>query len=222
MGVDLKLVGLNITKSFGSTKILEDVSLQINSGGILGLLGRNGCGKSTLLKILFGSLKANSGFFYLNQEVYEPYLNFKQQKAAYLAQDSMYPRQLKVKDLIPMVCPDGSIQDRIFYTPGIHELTKKWVGSLSEGQRTYLGVVLSCYMPHPVLLLDEPFSMTDPKTIEQIKSLLEETAKQKAVLITDHYYHDVMEICSEIRVLQLGKLHEIKQEEDLKRLGYIR
>ncbi|MDC7999012.1 ATP-binding cassette domain-containing protein [Gilvibacter sediminis] len=218
----MKLVGLNITKSYGANKILEDVSLQINAGGIFGLLGRNGCGKSTLLKILFGSLKADTGSFYLNQETYEPYHNFRQQKVAYLAQDGMYPRQLKVKDLIPMACPEGAVQDRIFYTPGIHELTKKWVSSLSEGQRTYLGVVLSCYMPHSVLLLDEPFSMTDPKTIEQIKILLEETAKHKAVLITDHYYHDVMELCSEIKVLQQGKLYETSTEEDLKRLGYIR
>jgi ABC-type multidrug transport system ATPase subunit len=218
----MKLVALNIRKSFGNKTVLDDVSLQLDKGGICGLLGRNGAGKSTLLKILFGSLKADAGSLFLDQEPLEVYKKFRLQKIGYLPQYQMYPKQLKVKDLIPMTCPDADVQDRIFYTPGIHELTKKWVGSLSEGQRTFLGVVLACYLPHGVLLMDEPFSMTDPKTIEQIKELLLKTSAAKAILITDHYYHDVLEICQKTQVLHQGKLIEVTDKKDLKALKYIR
>ena len=218
----MKLVALNIRKSFGNKTVLEDVSLQLDKGGVCGLLGSNGAGKSTLLKILFGNLKADAGSLFLNQEPFEVYKKFRSQKIGYLPQNQMYPKQLKVKDLIPMTCPDADIQDRIFYTPGIHELTKKWVGSLSEGQRTFLGVVLACHLPHGVVLMDEPFSMTDPKTIEQIKELLVKTSAAKAILITDHYYHDVLEICQKTQVLHQGKLIEVADKKDLKALKYIR
>lgn len=218
----MKLVALNIRKSFGDKTVLEDVSLQLDKGGVCGLLGSNGAGKSTLLKIIFGNLKADAGSLFLNQEPFEVYKKFRSQKIGYLPQNQMYPKQLKVKDLIPMTCPDADIQDRIFYTPGIHELTKKWVGSLSEGQRTFLGVVLACHLPHGVVLMDEPFSMTDPKTIEQIKELLVKTSAAKAILITDHYYHDVLEICQKTQVLHQGKLIEVADKKDLKALKYIR
>lgn len=218
----MKLVAINIRKSFGDKTVLEDVSLQLDKGGICGLLGSNGAGKSSLLKILFGNLKADAGSLFLNQEPLEVYKKFRSQKIGYLPQNQMYPKQLKVKDLIPMTCPDADVQDRIFYTPGIHELTKKWVGSLSEGQRTFLGVVLACHLPHGVVLMDEPFSMTDPKTIEQIKELLVKTSAAKAILITDHYYHDVLEICQETQVLHQGKLIEVADKKDLKALKYIR
>ena len=64
--------------------------------------------------------------------------------------------------------------------------------------------------------------MTDPKTIEQIKELLLKTSAAKAILITDHYYHDVLEICQKTQLLHHGKLIEVTDKKDLKALAYIR
>ena len=218
----MKLVAVNIRKQFADKPVLDKVSLQLETGEILGLFGRNGSGKSTLMKILFGSMKADSGEFYLDQRSFEPFGKFQQQQIAYLPQQNMYPRFLKVRDLIPMTIPEGEIQDKVFYSPGIDEYTSKWVHSLSEGQRTHLGVVLSCYLPHPVLMLDEPFSMTDPKTIERIKEIIIETSKSKALILSDHYYKDVLEVSSKNSLLKEGQLFNISGPEALKSHEYTR
>lgn len=218
----MKLVGINISKKFSNNTVLDSVSFQVDTGEIFGLFGRNGSGKSTLLKILFGQLEADSGDFFLNQEAYKPYKSFGQQKVAYLPQSNMYPKNLKVRDLIPMMIPEGETQDKVFYAPGIENYTRKWVGSLSEGERTHLGVVLSCHLPHPVLLLDEPFSMTDPLTIQNIKDQIVKVSEYKSIIITDHYYKDVLDITTKSALMQDGKLLEIKDVEDLRAHGYTR
>lgn len=218
----MKLVAIDICKSFGNKEVLDRLSFQLDSNEIYGLFGRNGSGKSTFLKILFGMLRADSGQFFLNQQHYDPYKSFADQKIGYLPQNNMFPASIKVRDLIPMVVPESKVQDTVFYTPGIPELAAQTVGSLSEGQKTLLGVILSCNLPHPILLLDEPFSMTDPLTIERIKDQILQTSQNKSVIITDHYYTDVLDIATRSGLINKGKLVNVSGKSDLQKLGYTR
>jgi len=212
----------HITQQFGSKKVLNKVSISLQTGDVIGLFGRNGSGKSTLLKILFGVLK-NTGFSLDidgNRILQKQIIPLK--KIGYLPQDSFLPKRITVRNLIPMVFPDGKLQELLFYRKGIAKFEKQRIGELSIGQRKYLELLLLSHMEHPFLLLDEPFSMVEPLYKEEIKGLLEEIKLFKGMIITDHYYHDVFEVSSQNYVLKEGSLTAVFSEEDLKKYNYLR
>lgn len=212
----------HITQQFGSNKVLNNVSISLQTGDVIGLFGRNGSGKSTLLKILFGVLK-NTGFSLDidgNRILQKQIVPFK--KIGYLPQDSFLPKRITVRNLIPMIFPDGKLQELLFYRKGIAKFEKQRIGELSIGQRKYLELLLLSHMEHPFLLLDEPFSMVEPLYKEEIKGLLEEIKLFKGMIITDHYYHDVFEVSSQNYVLKEGSLTAVLSEEDLKKYNYLR
>tara|TARA_Y100000815_G_scaffold275632_2_gene315444 strand:+ start:81780 stop:82445 length:666 start_codon:yes stop_codon:yes gene_type:complete len=212
----------HITQQFGSKKVLNNVSICLQTGDVIGLFGRNGSGKSTLLKILFGVLK-NTGFSLDidgNRILQKQIVPLK--KIGYLPQDSFLPKRITVRNLIPMIFPDGKLQELLFYRKGIAKFEKQRIGELSIGQRKYLELLLLSHMEHPFLLLDEPFSMVEPLYKEEIKGLLEEIKLFKGMIITDHYYHDVFEVSSQNYVLKEGSLTAVFSEEDLKKYNYLR
>ncbi|MAO08849.1 MAG: ABC transporter ATP-binding protein [Alteromonas sp.] len=212
----------HITQQFGSNKVLNNVSISLQTGDVIGLFGRNGSGKSTLLKILFGVLK-NTGFSLDidgNRILQKQIVPLK--KIGYLPQDSFLPKRITVRNLIPMIFPDGKLQELLFYRKGIAKFEKQRIGELSIGQRKYLELLLLSHMEHPFLLLDEPFSMVEPLYKEEIKGLLEEIKLFKGMIITDHYYHDVFEVSSQNYVLKEGSLTAVFSEEDLKKYNYLR
>jgi len=202
--------------------VLNNVSICLQTGDVIGLFGRNGSGKSTLLKILFGVLK-NTGFSLDidgNRILQKQIVPLK--KIGYLPQDSFLPKRITVRNLIPMIFPDGKLQELLFYRKGIAKFEKQRIGELSIGQRKYLELLLLSHMEHPFLLLDEPFSMVEPLYKEEIKGLLEEIKLFKGMIITDHYYHDVFEVSSQNYVLKEGSLTAVFSEEDLKKYNYLR
>ncbi len=215
------LVLHHVSKSFGTKQVLKDVSFRLETGDILGLFGRNGSGKSTLLKVLFGNMKAESLKVSINNKEIKISEVIPKQLIGYLPQDPFLPKQAKVRDIIPMFHSREAEQDRIFYDPNIATMTDKKMSDLSHGERKYFEVVLMSYLPHPFLILDEPFSMLEPLHKERLKTFLTSVSKMKGIIITDHYYIDVLEISSQNIVIKDGVGHPVKAIEDLKRLNYI-
>ena len=211
----------NVSKNFGKKKVLQDISFQLQTGEILGLFGRNGSGKSTLLKILFGKLKATNAVVTINGNPVKTSNIIPKQWIAYLPQHPFLPKNLKVRDCIPIFHNNQEAQDRIFYDPHIASMTAKQIGSLSLGELKYLEVMLLSYLPHPFLMLDEPFSMLEPLHKEKLKSNLTHLKTTKGIIITDHYYQDVLQISTQNMIIKNGKGIIINDKEDLKEFGYI-
>jgi len=212
----------DVRKSFGRKQILQNVSFQIAQNEIVGLFGKNGCGKSTLLKILFGTLRANAIDLRINELHISPKKVIPEEHIAYLPQQSFLPKHLKVRDIIPVFYKDGDAQDVIFRTPFIEKVAAQKIGTLSLGQLRYFEVLLIAHLPHPFLLMDEPFSMIEPLYKEVISELLLSLKAKKGIMVTDHYYQDVWDITDRNLVLSCGWLHEVKTPEDLQTLGYLR
>jgi ABC-type multidrug transport system ATPase subunit len=211
-----------VRKSYGNKKVLETVSFTLAKGEIVGIFGSNGCGKSTLLKILFGTLKANFLDLRINGLPVSQKEVIPNQHIGYLPQDSFLPKHLKVRDIIPMFYEDGDAQDLIFRAPFIEKIATRKVGMLSMGERRYLELLLIAHLPHPFLLLDEPFSMIEPLYKEAISEFLLSLKAKKGILLTDHYYEDVLDIADRNFVLSNGVLSPAQTREDLKNKGYLR
>lgn len=217
-----RLEVIEASKSFGKKQVLNRASLSCEKGEIIGLFGRNGSGKSTLLKCILGTVKADSIRIQKDREEIKPSEVISRQLIGFLPQDTFLPKEMKVRNVIPLVFPKGEDQDRIFYSPGVAAFDGKIVGKLSAGQLKYLEVLLLAHLPHPFLLLDEPFSMVEPQSIELVKKLLLSLKATKGLLITDHYYRDVLEVSGRSLVLQKAKLFEVKNEADLAAHEYLK
>lgn len=211
-----------VQKSFDSHQVLTDVTFSVATGEILGLFGRNGSGKSTMLKILFGTQKADVLAYSINNKAIKSSQVIKNKSIGYLPQHSILPKQIKVRDVIPVFHSTEATQDVIFYDPHIATMTHKKVGDLSLGELKYLEVLLLAYLPHPFLLLDEPFSMLEPLHKEQLKKIIKTLQKTKGIIITDHYYEDVLEITTKNIVLTKGIAYTVQTKKDLKAFDYLK
>ncbi|MEI8048548.1 MAG: ATP-binding cassette domain-containing protein [Bacteroidota bacterium] len=217
-----ELIINKISKKFNERIVLSNISLRIKTGDILGIFGRNGCGKSTLLKILFGVLTADDQEILLNNECFNPASNIQLMNISYLPQDSFLPDNLTVREVIPLYYQDGEAQNKIFYDPRIAKIERQRIGSLSLGERRYFEILLISRLPHKFLMLDEPFSMVEPLFQDSIKELLTELKKEKGIIITDHYYRNVLDVSDRKMIIKDGKAIEIENESDLIENGYLR
>lgn len=210
-----------VVKSFGHNHVLTDIVFDCQIGEIVGLQGRNGSGKSTLFKILFGTLKADALDLKINSQAFNPRKNIRNRTIAYLAQDSFLPKDIKVRNVIPMYFQDEVQQNRIFYDPRIAKIENQITGTLSYGELRYLEIILICRLPHRFILLDEPFSKIEPLFQDAIKDLLISIKKDKGIILTDHYYFDVLQVTDKNILIRNGKSIAIKDKKDLAANDYI-
>lgn len=211
----------SVSKHFGKKEVIRHISFVLKTGQILGLYGRNGSGKSTLLKTIHGSLTATDiNLTYEETKIY-PEEIISQQIISYVPQDPFLPKNTKVRDLILIYFSKEKQQDVLFYDEVIKDFTHQRVSELSIGQRKYLEVLLVSHLPHPFLLLDEPFSMLEPLQIERLKKHLLSLKSSKGIIITDHYYNEVLEISTDNMVMQDGVGIPITIKEDLVTYKYL-
>lgn len=183
---------LGLIHQFGTKVVLDGLDLEIQSGEIIGLFGRNGTGKSTLLNLLFGTLKLQNGTISINNN--KATINELREYIAYSTQNVFLPPSLTVRNIIPLYFSNGEDQNKIFYAEGINRIERNKIGSLSIGEKKYLQFLLTVNLPKKIILLDEPFAMIDPIYRDVIKGKIIEYSKDKTFMLTDHYYRDVFEI----------------------------
>ncbi len=210
----------SIIKRYNDKLILSDIYLKLKTGDIVGLLGRNGSGKSTLLKIIFGIEPSESKFIKVNDRVL---LKDKEviSQISYLDQQSFLPNNLSVKKVISLSIKKEKLED--FCNDNLlKEIYFSKIRQLSGGELRYLEVKLLLYNESKFILLDEPFSGLSPLNIEIISNLIIKNSFQKGVILTDHNYREIINICSEIYLLKNGKNHKIKNTHELLEHGYIK
>ncbi|EKT4550718.1 ATP-binding cassette domain-containing protein [Flavobacterium psychrophilum] len=215
------LIVKNIQKEFKNKQILNNVSIECKTNEIISIFGRNGSGKSTLLKSIFGTIKSDTIEILINEHNIKPENVIKSKKIAYLPQNSFLPKNLKISNIIRLYFKNGEQQDKIFYSSGINLIQNKSVGNLSIGELRYFEFLLLCNLDHYFLLLDEPFSMIDPMFIELIKEKLMSIKKEKGIILTDHYYNDVIDISDKLYLIKDSKIISIKDKNDLIKHNYL-
>ncbi len=198
----------NLSLRYRRHTILDNIEMDLETGKIYGLLGLNGAGKSSLMQSLSGSIKKSTYNAYINDQSVDLSLQHLQ-NVAYLPQDPFIMKGVNVTDVVQYWYEDPVDQGKILYEPMIHPMHNKKVGILSMGERRFLEFLLVFYLPHPFLMLDEPFSGLAPLQIQRAQEIIKEQGSQKGILISDHYFDNVVRISDQNWMLEYGKLNPI-------------
>lgn len=208
----------SIILEFGSKRVLQDVYLKNETGKTTGILGRNGAGKTCLMNIVYGELKTNNKSIRLDgKAIFEVYRNPKILR--YLPQFSFIPRSLKIKRIFKDF--DLNFSQFIEYFPEFEKYYNVKLKSLSGGEHRIIEIYIILASKTKFCMLDEPFSQVMPVHVDTIKSIINSEKKNKGIIITDHLYEHIIDICDEIYVITNGKTYLTKDKSDLVKLGYI-
>tara|TARA_R110001583_G_scaffold91915_2_gene233974 strand:+ start:483 stop:1148 length:666 start_codon:yes stop_codon:yes gene_type:complete len=208
----------NIELSYGEKKILYGVYLKGENGKVTGILGRNGSGKTSLLRIIFGDLPSKYRTIRIDGKNQNKNL-FKKGKIAYLPQHRLLPKNIKLSIAFSLFSLNWNEFTNIFESFNIYRNTMS--GNLSSGELRVVETYLILCSDKDIILLDEPFSFIAPIYIEKFKSLIETRKKRSIILITDHFYREIMSVSDSIYLLKNGYSKLISSEKELMNEGYI-
>ena len=216
--LDDGLVINKISKSYGSKKVVRDISLTIKRGEIVGLLGPNGAGKTTTFYMIVGLVKPDTGSILLDKiEISKmPIYTRGLQGISYLPQEPSVFRGMNVEDnllsIIEIVEKDKNKHDIILQSLlnefDISHVRKSKSVVLSGGERRRLEIARTLASRPKYLLLDEPLTGIDPVSIEEIKIIIQKL-KQKniGVLITDHNVRETLKIVDRVNIVNEGMIY---------------
>ncbi len=208
----------HLRKSYGSTLVLEDVSLAVNRGEIVGLLGPNGAGKTTCFYMLVGLIKPDSGNINLASLdlTAAPVHERARAGIGYLPQEASVFKTLSTQDNILAILELNDELDKQQRNARLEELIAEFnlgpvrdsLGqSLSGGERRRLEIARALASNPQFILLDEPFAGVDPISVNDIKEEIVDLAKRGiGVLITDHNVKDTLDICDRAYIVHQGRI----------------
>jgi len=194
----------NVVKSFGTHKVLTDVSFEVKEREIFGLLGSSGAGKTTIINILTNQLDADGGNHSIGATMFETGLM--------LDSDGLYVRlncldNLNVFAEIYGIPRKKSIE--ALKNVGLEDSAKKSVKAFSKGMRQRLALAKAILHEPKVLFLDEPTSGLDPSTARGIHKLIQGLCDNGAtVFLTTHNMEEAIKLCNHIALLHKGKIVE--------------
>jgi lipopolysaccharide export system ATP-binding protein len=222
----MRLRSENLIKQYGSKKVVNDVSVEVNQGEIVGLLGPNGAGKTTTFYMCVGLVKPDKGKIYLDDKDITKLPMYKRAQfgIGYLPQEASVFRDLSVEDNIKAILemtPLTKIQQEEKLETLIEEFSLGRVRTnlgkvLSGGERRRTEIARALATDPHFILLDEPFAGVDPIAVEDIQSIVAKLKDRNiGILITDHNVQETLSITDRAYLLFEGQLLKQGNAEEL-------
>jgi lipopolysaccharide export system ATP-binding protein len=208
----------NLRKQFKSRVVVDNASLEIKSGEIVGLLGPNGAGKTTCFYMMVGLIHCNDGSIKLDQQdiTRTPMHERAKQGIGYLPQEASIFRGLTVEQniLVSLEARGGLKKSQrkqqcnaLLTDLQIEPIRDSKGASLSGGERRRAEIARALAMQPKFILLDEPFAGVDPISVKDIQRILKNLRdKEIGLLITDHNVRETLEICNHAYILNEGRV----------------
>ncbi|WP_442922243.1 ATP-binding cassette domain-containing protein, partial [Microcoleus sp. S36a_D1] len=204
----------HLSKDYGSTAAIADVSFSVESGEILGFLGPNGAGKTTTMRILSGYLPASSGTARIaGLDVHENSMEVRQ-RIGYLPENPpLYP-EMTVEGFLFFVArikqvPAGDRAQRVtsaIERCGLVDKRKVLIRKLSKGFRQRVGIAQAIVHDPPVIILDEPTVGLDPRQIIEVRNLIKSLGGQHTIILSTHILPEVSMTCNRVTIINRGKI----------------
>jgi len=207
----------NLTKSYRRRKVVDEVSLMVTPGEIVGLLGANGAGKTTSFRMVVGMIRPDRGavIFRGKDMTKAPMYHRARRGMGYLSQEPSIFRKMTALDNIVAILEARRVPKkerlseagRLLEELQLGHLANSLAENLSGGERRRLEISRALATKPTLLLLDEPFAGVDPITVEEIQKILADLReRQIAILITDHAVAETLRISDRAYILDKGKV----------------
>jgi lipopolysaccharide export system ATP-binding protein len=207
----------NLTKSYNRRIVVKGVDIKVDSGEIVGLLGRNGAGKTTIFQMVAGLIKPGRGSIFLDEKNISRYSSHLRAMAGitYLPQESSIFLKASVEDNLRLILElqtykrkeRKKIAAQLLEELGLLQLVKQPAYSLSGGERRRLEICRSLIIKPKFLLLDEPFTGIDPLTIIELqKIMLNLKNKGIGIILSDHNVRDIFMIVNRAYIIDDGDI----------------
>ena len=201
-----------LTKVYGEQKAVNNISININRGEIVGFLGPNGAGKSTTMKIITGYLSADEGTVEVSGIDVKTNPIITKKKIGYLPEANPLYYDMYVREYLAFIAGVHGVSDvksaveRVISLTGLTVESRKKTGQLSKGYKQRVGLAAALIHNPEVLILDEPTSGLDPNQIIEIRNVIKEQGKDKTVLFSSHILQEVEAICDRIIIINKGQI----------------
>ena len=213
------IIELNqVSKYFSRRPVLKDVSLSVEAGTTVGIVGSNGSGKSVLFRLVCGFLAPDSGTIKVQEELLGSKRDFPDNVGVLINSPGFISLNTGLQNLEYLAGIRGVIGKRqiraAMQKVGLDPEDKTKVEHYSLGMKQKLGLAQAIMEGQDILVLDEPFNALDYKTHNDIKEIIRILqAEGKTIMLTSHDYEDLESLCHQIYVLEGGKLGVLSSEE---------
>ena len=187
-----------ISMRIGRQQVLDDVTLHIGDGEVLGLLGPNGAGKSTLMKILVGLRQPTSGSVRVPGKA----------EIGYLPEQNPLYNDMFVREYLLFMARLGHVDstrvELVIRETGLTPEVHKRIGQLSKGYRQRVGLAQALLQDPKLLILDEPTTGLDPNQLDEIRPLIRRLGQDRTVILSTHILQEVQKMCTRVVILDHG------------------
>ena len=204
----------NVSRRYGSVQALKNVSLQVEKGSVMGLLGQNGAGKTTLLNILTGYLAPTEGRALIDghDPLLEPALA--KRCLGYLPEQPPLYDEMTVREYLIFCAQLKGVEkrsvaphvDEVMELTGLTGMRSRMIAHLSKGYRQRTGMAQALCGDPDVLVLDEPTVGLDPKQITEIRALIRTLGKGRTIVFSSHILSEVQQLCDHVVILDGGEV----------------
>ena len=210
--MDIKIEKL--TKTYGFTKAVDNISFEVKTGEILGFLGPNGAGKTTTMKIITNYLMGDEGDVIVGGQSVRENADEIKKHIGYLPENNPLYQDMPVIDYLEF-CAALQGVDKVKIPARVREMIKvcglnaekhKKIGELSKGFRQRVGLAQAMIHDPAILILDEPTTGLDPNQIVEIRRLIRELGREKTVILSTHILPEVEATCDRIMIINNGKI----------------
>lgn len=211
-----------LTKKFGPITAVDDVSFRVGAADVLGFLGPNGAGKSTTLRMLAGYLHPSSGSVSIAGISMAAQPIAAKKKIGYMPETTPLYREMTTGEYLSFIAEAHGLKnartrvDEVIETANLGAIRHQLTGTISKGYRSRLNFAAAIIHDPPVLLLDEPTDGLDPNQKNEIRKLIRQLSRNKAIIVSTHILEEVEAMCSRIIIISEGRLVLDGTAEDLR------
>jgi ABC-2 type transport system ATP-binding protein len=203
-----------LTKYYGDLCAVDHISLDIQTGEILGILGPNGAGKTTVLRMLTGFLRPTEGTIRVKDyDIDDKPLEIKR-LMGYLPESAPLYRDMLVYDYLSYVADIREIEAKAKFSRirniaelcGLNDVMHQPIGELSKGYNQRVGLAHAMMNDPEILILDEPTSGLDPNQIAEIREIIRGIGKEKTIILSTHILSEAEATCNRVVIINQGKI----------------
>ena len=215
----------NVTKKYGETKALSNVSFNVNEGEIFAFIGHNGAGKTTLIKAIVGIHDFDEGEILINGKSIKKDAIECKKEIAYVPDNPELYENMKAIDFINFICDMYEIDQKV-REENITKYAKMFemennlndlISSFSHGMKQKIALISALAHNPKVLIMDEPFVGLDPKAVYDVKQVMNEMIKEGKIVFFSTHILDVAEkLCSRVAIIKKGELIKVGKMDEIK------